>query len=185
MATAVGSFLPLLSALPAANGGRFLLVGVSADVGQAGTFAPVDSGFLAEVLSHRERFLEAMDDDFNTGAAVGVLFDLLRRINRFCDEEKLEERACRDAHRLGQLRQAARTLRELGAVLGLFRAPPQQKAVRGDELVAKLVELLVELRAEARKSRDFAKADRIRDRLAALGIKLEDRPTGTEWTLQR
>jgi cysteinyl-tRNA synthetase len=86
---------------------------------------------------------------------------------------------------LSQLRQASQTLRELGAVLGLFRHPPRQRRVVGDELVAKLLDLLVELRAEARKARDFATADRIRDRLAALGVRLEDRPTGTEWILQR
>lgn len=152
---------------------------------EAGEFDPGDSGFLAEVRAQRQRFLEAMDDDFNTGAATGVLFDLLRRINRFCDEEQLEHRACRDSHRLSQLRQATQTLRELGAILGLFRYPPRQRRVVGDELVAKLLDLLVELRAEARKARDFATADRIRDRLAALGVRLEDRPTGTEWILER
>lgn len=143
------------------------------------------SPFLKEVTELRQRFLEAMDDDFNTGAATGVLFDLVRRLNRFCDEENLEQRACRDAGRLGQLRRGAQTLRELGSVLGLFRFPPRESKAVGEDLVRELIELLVELRAEARRAKDFATADRIRERLAGLGIRLEDRPTGTEWTLQR
>ncbi|MCS7237102.1 MAG: cysteine--tRNA ligase [Thermoguttaceae bacterium] len=151
----------------------------------AGEFQGDGSTFLKEVAEHRQRFLEAMDDDFNTGAATGVLFELLRRLNRFCDEENLEQRACRDAGRLGQLRRGTQVLRELGAVLGLFRHPPRETKAVGDDLVRELIELLVELRAEARRAKNFATADRIRERLAALGIRLEDRPTGTEWTIQR
>jgi cysteinyl-tRNA synthetase len=68
--------------------------------------------------------------------------------------------------------------------LGLFRAAPQSAATAGDsELVGKLVELLIGLRADARKNKDFATADRIRDELGAMGVALEDRPGGTEWHL--
>jgi len=150
-----------------------------------GVFDPGANPFLMEVAGLRDRFLEAMDDDFNTGAAAGVLFDLLRRLNRFVDEERLEERANRDTQRLAALRKGSRCLRELGGILGLFRQPVQVTAVPGDQLVGKLLDLLVEIRADARKARDFATADRIRDRLSELGIRLEDRPTGTEWIIQR
>lgn len=151
----------------------------------AGELPTDGSPFINDVVALRERFLEAMDDDFNTGAATGILFDLVRRLNRFCDEENLEERACRDTYRLSHLRRGAQTLRELGAVLGLFRRPPREKAAARDDLVSRLIEILIEVRAEARQAKDYATADRIRDRLAALGIRLEDRPTGTEWTIQR
>ena len=56
-------------------------------------------------------------------------------------------------------------LRELAATLGLFRKPPQEKASGGDDVVGKLMNLLIELRAEARKKKDFATADRIRNTL--------------------
>jgi cysteinyl-tRNA synthetase len=76
-------------------------------------------------------------------------------------------------------------LRELGATLGLFRAPPARPAGGGDnETVGKLMSLVIELRAAARTKKDFATADRIRQALAEIGITLEDRPGGTEWTLK-
>lgn len=160
-----------------------------------GDFDPNDDPLLKAVAEHRTRFLDAMDDDFNTGGAVGVLFDLVRRLNKFADDEKLEEVAKRDAAKLAALEQGAKTLRELGATLGLFRKPPtpttgtsshttDASLVRGpDALIPLLLDLLVELRTNARKAKDFASADRIRTRLAELGVTLEDRPGGTEWTL--
>jgi len=160
-----------------------------------GDFDPKDDPLLKAVAEHRTRFLDAMDDDFNTGGAVGVLFDLVRRLNKFADDEKLEEAAKRDAARLAALEQGAKTLRELGATLGLFRKPPTPTTgtlshgadaflVRGpDALIPQLLDLLVELRTNARKAKDFASADRIRTRLAELGVTLEDRPGGTEWAL--
>ena len=139
-------------------------------------------GLLNEVAEQRQRFLEAMDDDFNTGGAVGVLFDLLRRLNKFVDDEKLESPdRCHEAHRAA-LRQGAITLRELAATLGLFRKAPEQRSLRDDALSSDLIALLVDVRAEARKAKNFAMADMIRNRLARLGIMLEDRPGGTEWT---
>ena len=72
-------------------------------------------------------------------------------------------------------------LRELAATLGLFRKPPQEKASGDDAVVGKLMNLFIELRAEARKKKDFATADRIRNGLADMGITLEDRPGGTDW----
>ena len=130
---------------------------------------------------HRNRFLEAMDDDFNTGGGIGALFDLVRAINKFVDDEKLEEPGKRTPEKLDVLRRGATTLRELTATLGLFRQPPQEKSAGSDELAGKLMKLLIELRAEARKKKDFATADRIRNTLTEIGVTLEDRPGGTEW----
>ena len=74
-------------------------------------------------------------------------------------------------------------LRELTGVLGLFLKAPQAKADGADEgLVAKLMELVIEIRANARKAKDFATADLVRDKLIAAGIVLEDRPDGTGWS---
>ncbi|OHB77615.1 MAG: hypothetical protein A2W31_01640 [Planctomycetes bacterium RBG_16_64_10] len=73
-------------------------------------------------------------------------------------------------------------LRELASILGLFRQPPQDASGGDRTLVAQLVGLLVEVRAAARSNKDFTTADRIRDRLSQLGIVLEDRPNGTDWS---
>ncbi len=149
-----------------------------------GEIDPGGDAALQEVAEHRTRFLEAMDDDFNTGGGVGVLFDLVRRLNKFVDDEKLEEQSHQAPARLDVLKRGSTALCELSAILGLFRRPPQAKAAGDNELTGKLMELLIDIRAGARKAKDFATADRIRDSLAELGITLEDRPGGTEWSVQ-
>ncbi|MDR1383130.1 MAG: cysteine--tRNA ligase [Planctomycetaceae bacterium] len=139
--------------------------------------------FLQSVAEQRNRFLEAMDDDFNTGGAIGVLFDLLRLLNKFADDNKLETDKP-DAEKIQSLKRAAMVLRELALTLGLFRNPPKEKVSSGDtELVGKLIELLIELRAASRKAKDFTTADKIRNGLTEIGVTLEDRPTGTEWIM--
>ncbi len=150
-----------------------------------GELAPAGSAVLGTIAEHRNRFLEAMDDDFNTGAAVGVLFELLRRLNKFADDEKLEDPQARNPSAVASLRQGASTLRELAATLGLFLAPPKQSVQPEHNLVGQLLDLLVEIRADARKAKNFAAADKIRSRLAELGVVLEDRPGGTEWSLRK
>ena len=130
-----------------------------------------------------QKFLDAMDDDFNTGGAIGVLFDMLRMLNKYADDKKLEDSGA-DLESLNHWTSGVTVLREYALVLGLFRNPPVEKTASiDDELVKKLMALLIELRANARKSKDFATADKIRKDLADAGIVLEDRPTGTEWSL--
>ncbi len=146
----------------------------------AGEFDPGNDALLKEVATFRQKFVEAMDDDFNTGSATSQLFELLRALNKFVDTEKLES-GKPDAAKLTTLERGATVLRELAGVLGLFRQPVEQKTAADDALVGQLVELLIELRANARKNKDFATGDRVRNRLAEIGITLEDRPGGTEW----
>ena len=152
---------------------------------EQGDLDPGPSQVLADVASLRVRFLDAMDDDFNTGGAIGVLFDLLRRLNKLVDEEKLEDPSARRQASVAELRQGTRTLRELAATLGLFRKPPKEKGPpeQDDALTGRLLDLLVEIRADARKAKNFAAADKIRLRLAELGVTLEDRPGGTQWSI--
>ncbi len=151
-------------------------------VRSAGDFDPGSDPTRKQIADLRNQFLEAMDDDFNTGMAVGKLFQLLSVLNKFADDQKLEATAKPRAEALATLTQGATTLRELAVTLGLFRTPVEAKTGGDDSLVGGLMQLLIELRASARKNKDFAAADLIRKRLAELGITLEDRPGGTEWT---
>jgi cysteinyl-tRNA synthetase len=135
----------------------------------------------ADVQALRTKFLAAMDDDFNTAIAIATLFDFVRVVNKFIDQHGLE--AKKPAAELATLDAMLLVLRELTGVLGLFTKPPQAKAGGADEgLVAKLMELVIEIRANARKAKDFATADLVRDKLTAAGIVLEDRPDGTGWS---
>jgi cysteinyl-tRNA synthetase len=153
---------------------------------QQGEFEPGDDPLLKDVAERRQRFLEAMDDDFNTGGAIGDLFELVRRLNKYGDDEKLEDRAKQTPAKMAAFKQGTKTLRELAVVLGLFRRPPEEpNAAGGDALVGQLMGLLIEVRAAARKKKDFATADAIRNGLAQLGVILEDRPGGTEWSISK
>ena len=127
-------------------------------------------------------FVEHMEDDFNTGGAAGVLYELLNRLNRFADERKLEAGASEQDR--AEFARGALVLRELSQILGLFREAPAAKAGGDDQLVGGLVQLLIDLRNEARKAKNFALGDQIRQRLKELNVTLEDRPGGkTDWRI--
>jgi len=149
---------------------------------EAGDIATSECDFITQVAELRGKFLDSMDDDFNTGGAVGELFDIVRALNKYIGDKQLEDEKNVTDRRLDALRQGAKTLRELGLTLGLFRQPIEVSDAGGDALTEPLIALLIELRANARKAKDFATGDLIRDRLAELGIVLEDRAGGTEWT---
>jgi cysteinyl-tRNA synthetase len=114
---------------------------------------------------YKQAFIQAMDSDLNTPQALGAIFDLAREINR-----------AREAGR--GVAQAQGTLRELGGVLGLTFSQPGE--ARG-ESATPFIDLLVDTRTELRAARQYALADQIRDRLAGLGVVLEDTPQGTSW----
>jgi cysteinyl-tRNA synthetase len=132
-----------------------------------------------DVKALRDKFLAAMDDDFNTAIAIASLFDFVRVVNKFVDQHALESK--KPAAELATLDAMMLVLRELTGTLGLFLEPPQATSGGDDALVGTLMELVIEIRANARKSKDFATADLVRNRLTAAGIVLEDRPDGTGW----
>ncbi len=135
------------------------------------TEGPAAAALLAAAATARERFEEAMDDDFNTAAALGHLFELVKAIN-----------SARDAGVGGEpFARAQAVLLELAGVLGL-RLPQGSDARTAD--VAPFIALLIETRTALRQARQWALADRIRDRLAELGVILEDTREGTVWRWQ-
>ncbi len=130
----------------------------------------------------RDLFLEHMDDDLNTGAAIGGLYNLLTSLNRFADTRQLE-RANPNPDDLEAFVLGTVALKELIQILGLFGEEPQKETGANDQLVNGLIRLLIDLRAEARKAKNYALGDQIRKRLSELGVTLEDRPRGTDWRL--
>ncbi len=117
--------------------------------------------FLAE---HKQAFITAMDDDLNTADALAAIFSLVKDINIMLSENAGK----------ASIEAALALFNELTDVLGLVYN-------REDELLDADIEALIEERTAARKNKDFATADRIRDELKEKGIILEDSPTGVKW----
>jgi len=117
-----------------------------------------------------KRFAEAMDDDFNTREAIAALFDLSREANRLLNSGDLSHNG---AERI------IGTFRSLDEILSIL--PENLSGTEGDDTVEKLMELLISLREEARKKKDWATADRIRDALKETGIVIEDSKNGPIW----
>jgi cysteinyl-tRNA synthetase len=138
------------------------------------------SEFVTEVAALKQRFLDAMDDDFNTGGAVGALFDLRKTINGFIGGHALDG-GKGDPAAVAVLVSAMTVLKELAQLLGVFSAPRPKVAGADDALVDDLMQLIIQIRADARKNKNFPVADLIRNRLGELKITLEDRTEKTYW----
>jgi cysteinyl-tRNA synthetase len=121
--------------------------------------------------SARERFDESLCDDFNTAAALGHLYEAVRTINQAIAENRaVNERFHRTATDF---------LKYADEILGIIDAAAEPAAAAG--LDEEEIRTLVNERKEARKNRDFTRADDIREKLASMGIILEDTPEGTRW----
>ena len=123
-----------------------------------------EAKYLNSLDSYRQRYIEKMDDDFNTADAISALFDLIRDINSNVGINSSKE-LCEKALEL---------IRELGSPLGIL-----QKTTKGN--LEEEIEVLIAERQQARKDRNFALADKIRDDLKAKGIELLDTPQGVRW----
>ena len=129
----------------------------------SGSLAEEEKQKLGAYGQYRQKFITAMDDDLNTADAISAIFELIRDVNTDTQSGASQE----------FVREALKLLDELTGVLGLLRKE------KDDQLDEEL-EKLIEERQEARKQKDFARADAIRDELAARGITIKDTPQGVQ-----
>ena len=122
-----------------------------------------------------------MDDDFNTAAAIGVLFELVKEINAAV--RVLAKQAAISPRMAAPVLEAAKTLKMLGGVLGFHFAEQEAVSDASRQLIEQLMTLILQWRKEARAAKNWAFADQIRNGLAQLGIQVKDLPDGaTAWT---
>ena len=120
--------------------------------------------------AYRNRFIDAMDDDFNTPEALALLFELVKGINKAPDKSA----------------QLVDLLKDLAGLLGLLQQSPEAflQGTAAPGISAEEVEALIAARNAARAAKEWAKADQLRDELIANGILLDDGREGTSWRRQ-
>ena len=131
-----------------------------------GTMTDAEKEALAGFDKYRTQFVEVMDDDLNTADAISAVFELVTAINTAVKDGATKEFA----------QKALDVLMELTTVLGLLQQDPEEAA----EEIEPEVQALIDERQAARKAKDFARADEIRDQLKAMGITLKDTPQGVQ-----
>jgi cysteinyl-tRNA synthetase len=131
-----------------------------------------------EALEHMyNQFRDAMNDDFNTARALAAMFEVVGTLN------SARAAAERDPYVVEEVEQPLSLLSLMRSLLGVSRDMERQTESRMGDLSARLMDLLIAIRADARKQKQFAIADQIRNGLGELGITLEDKPNGTVWKM--
>ena len=120
-----------------------------------------------------QRFFKVMDDDFNTAEGLAVLFELVRHLNTVRSQDEVAALPL------------AALLVKLGGILGILQRDPEAFLKSGADVDETMIETMIQQRNDAKKNRDFAEADRIRDELAAQGVILQDSREGTTWRIER
>lgn len=138
-----------------------------AQAGAGGAPQSVLDTLLGQMEAAENGFVAAMDEDFNSSGALAGLFDLVRVVNQTRAEGATD----------AQLEHAQTLIRKLTSVLGLSL----DKADTGSQAADEFVDLLIEIRTDLRQNKMWALSDRVRDRLAELGVVLEDGKDGTSW----
>jgi len=133
-----------------------------------------------------DRFCEAMDDDFNTARGIGILFEGVRHINRMLDENDPADSSDMKQTVLDE----SSDILKIGNILGILALSPKayfeakrSKSLEKGSIDPVVIEKIVNQRMEARKAKDWAKADEIRKQLEEMNIIIEDRPEGTVWKI--
>ena len=144
---------------------------LSAKQGESDTAAEL----AAKAEELRKAFYEAMDDDFNTALAISQMFALSKDINIYYQEVANGTKAFDAA----DFKKVAAVYKEMAEIIGIFEQ--QEKAAEDDGLTDKLMEIIITLRQDARKEKNWAVADKIRDALKDAGVVLEDTPSGVRW----
>jgi len=127
---------------------------------------------LAKVEEMQKKFIEAMDDDFNTAMAIGFLFEISHSLNSYmaaADRKKASDQAA--------VKKAHKIFYELLSVLGII----MERESAGSPNIDMLLQLLLDLRTMVRQEKDYAMSDSIRDKLISLSIKVEDSPSGSRF----
>jgi cysteinyl-tRNA synthetase len=136
-------------------------------------FSHVSAVGLSELQNseYYRKFVEAMNDDFNTRVALAVMYDLVRELNTLAKTD------------LKQAEKLAAELKALGSILGILQCNPTEflQSASSDEITAEAVEQLIADRNKAKLEKNYARADEIRKELAAAGIVIEDSKDGTKW----
>jgi cysteinyl-tRNA synthetase len=152
-----------------------------------GEDAAVTTGDLKSAIDTlKSSFEAAMDDDFNTALAVGITFDLAREVNSVV--QQLGDTLARADRE--NLQKAMDLFKVFNEVLGVFKVDGNGSIIiesaseEGSGFAEKLLNLIIEVRQEARQKKDWGTSDRIRDGLKELGIVLEDTPQGVRWKKQ-
>ena len=166
------------------------LAGIDAIIAQEKASEPIPEGLSPEEMAVYRRaeefpnnFAEAMDDDFNTAVAIAALFELSHDLNRLLLHPS--------SHAPQVLHKGREAFALAGEVLGIFQENPQsfleterERKTEKLTLTPEEIEKLITEREGARKSKDWARADEIRDHLASQGIILEDTSKGTTWRVE-
>ncbi|MBF0318221.1 MAG: cysteine--tRNA ligase [Nitrospirae bacterium] len=142
-----------------------------------------DGHFSGIVNSFKDRFIEAMDDDFNTAAAIAHIFDLIRELNRYLDKKPASLQSKQSVAK------AIEQIKECAGVLNIFTKTPHQwylalLETHGIQISEPEIEELITKRREARQNKDWKLADEIRNTLDKMGIILEDKVDGTIWKVK-
>ena len=160
------------------NGALSLVARHGEVLGWAGAEGLEPDALGPELAGSQERFIAAMDDDLNTSAALGELFELARPLRALANQLQINEPPTATQR---ELQPRWQLLVELAGVLGL-QAEEESPAAAGEGLAAEAIEALVEQRKAAKAARNFAEADRIRAELRDQGVELVDKPGGvTVW----